>query len=169
LLLTVSFNDQRRALTDRFQESGPVDFRQAVYAGCWQMFLKKPIAGWGVNQMPAELARHVSGYNEKELYPHNTYLELLVEHGIVGLTLYGWLMWEVFKLSRGAVPQAERNGLLNQQFHALWPVLLGIYLVNASLVVMNYQFVNGLLFTMAGMLAAQRRRAAKELEFEFVR
>jgi len=26
-------------------------------------------------------------------------------------------------------------------------------------VVMSYQFVNGLLFTMAGMLAAQRRRA----------
>jgi hypothetical protein len=25
--------------------------------------------------------------------------------------------------------------------------------------VMSYQFVNGLLFTMAGMLAAQRRRA----------
>jgi hypothetical protein len=29
---------------------------------------------------------------------------------------------------------------------------------------MNYQFVNGLLFTMAGMLAAQQWRAAKELE-----
>jgi hypothetical protein len=27
---------------------------------------------------------------------------------------------------------------------------------------MNYQFVNGLLFTMAGMLAAQRRRAARD-------
>jgi hypothetical protein len=27
------------------------------------------------------------------------------------------------------------------------------------MVVMSYQFVNGLLFTMAGMLAAQRRRA----------
>jgi hypothetical protein len=31
-------------------------------------------------------------------------------------------------------------------------------------VVMNYQFVNGLLFSMAGMLAAQQRRAANELE-----
>lgn len=169
LLVTFSSSDQRRALADRFQESGPVDFRRAVYAGCWQMFLEKPIAGWGVNQMPVELARHVSGYEEKELYPHNTYLELLVEHGIVGLALYGWLMWEVFKLSRGLVPRTERNGLLNQQFHSLWPVLLGIYWVNVGLVVMNYQFVNGLLFTMAGMLAAQRRRAAKELAGQFHR
>jgi putative inorganic carbon (HCO3(-)) transporter len=163
ILITLSFDDQRRALTDRLQESGPVDFREAVYSGGWQMFLEKPLIGWGVNQMPAELARHVSGYNEKELYPHNTYLELLVEHGILGLALYGWLMWELLKLGRGSVPRDECNGLLDQQFHAMWPVLLGVYLVNASVVVMNYQFVNGLLFVLAGMLAAQQRRAKLEL------
>ena len=128
------------------------------------MFLEKPLIGWGVNQMPAELARHVSGYNKKELYPHNTYLELLVEHGILGLAFYGWLMWELLKLGRGPVPQDECNGLLDQQFHAMWPVLLGVYLVNASVVVMNYQFVNGLLFVLAGMLAAQQRRANLERE-----
>jgi putative inorganic carbon (HCO3(-)) transporter len=163
LLIVLSFDDQRRALTDRLKESGPLDFREAVYAGGWQMFLEKPLTGWGVNQMPAELARHVSGYKEKELYPHNTYLELLVEHGIFGLALYAWLMWEIFRLGRGRVPRTEREGFLNAQFHAMWPVLLGIYWVNAALVVMNYQFVNGLLFTMAGMLAGQRRRAAREL------
>jgi len=130
------------------------------------MFVEKPFTGWGVNQMPEELARHVSGYKEKELFPHNTYLELLVEHGIVGLALYAWLMWELLRLGQGRVPRGERNGLLNQQFHALWPILLGVYLLNAALVVMNYQFVNGLLFTMAGMLAAQKTRAAKELERE---
>jgi O-antigen ligase len=164
LLIALSFDDQRRALTDRLRESGPLDFRQAVYAGGWQMFLEKPLTGWGVNQMPAELARHVSGYKEKELYPHNTYLEILVEHGIAGLALYVWLMWEVLRLGRSLVPRAEREGLLNQRFHAMWPVLLGVYWVNAAVVVMNYQFVNGLLFTMAGMLAAQRRRAARDLE-----
>src|SRR5271156_6684369 len=74
LLIALSFDDQRRALTERLKESGPLDFRRAVYTAGWQMFLEKPFAGWGVNQMPAELARHVSGYKEKELYPHNTYL-----------------------------------------------------------------------------------------------
>jgi O-antigen ligase len=161
-LIALSFQDQRQALADRFGESGPLDYRQAVYAGGWQMFLEKPLTGWGVNQMPAELARHVSGYREKELYPHNTYLELLVEHGIFGLVLYVWLMWEIFRLKDGAVPRDERAGLLDQQFHAMWPVLLGVYWVNAAMVVMNYQFVNGLLFTMAGMLAAQRRRSEYE-------
>ncbi|MGA7400570.1 MAG: O-antigen ligase family protein [Candidatus Sulfotelmatobacter sp.] len=162
LLVVMSFDDQRQALTERLYESGPLDFREAVYTGGWQMFLEKPLAGWGVNQMPLELARHVSGYNEKELYPHNTYLELLVEHGVLGLALYVWLMWELFRLGRCRVPREERIGLLNHRFHAMWPVLLGVYWVNASVVVMNYQFVNGLLFTMAGMLAAQRRRAARD-------
>ena len=163
LLIALSFNEQRRALTDRLHESGPLDFREAVYAGGWQMFLEKPFTGWGVNQMPSELARHVSGYKEKELYPHNTYLELLVELGLVGLALYAWLMWEILRLSRVPVPRAEHDGFLNQQFHVMWPVLLGVYWVNAALVVMNYQFVNGLLFTMAGMLAAQRRRAVSSI------
>lgn len=161
LVAALSFADQRHALADRFEESGPLDFRQAVYAGSWQMFLEKPLTGWGVNQMPSELARHVSGYKERELFPHNTYLELLIEHGIIGLALYLWLMWELARLAWGGIPAAEASGFLNREFHALWTVLLGIYLVNASFVVMNYQFVNGLLFTMAGMLAGQRRRALK--------
>src|SRR5208282_4705945 len=58
LLIALSFDDQRRTLTDRLHESGPLDFREAVYAGGWQMFLEKPFIGWGVNQMPEELARH---------------------------------------------------------------------------------------------------------------
>jgi O-antigen ligase len=162
--MALSFEDQRRALSERMFESGPVDFREAVYAGGWQMFLEKPLTGWGVNQMPSELARHVSGYKEAVLFPHNTYLELLVEHGVFGLALYGWLMWELLRLGWAPVPRDEKAGLLNLDFHLLWPVLLGIYWVNAALVVMNYQFVNGLLFTLAGMLAAQQRRTANDAE-----
>jgi putative inorganic carbon (hco3(-)) transporter len=162
LLAVLSVSGSRKAISDRLEERGPVDFREAVYTGGWQMFLERPFTGWGVNQMPAELARHVSGYNQPVLYPHNTYLELLVEHGIAGLALYLWLMWEVWRLGRSAVPGAERNGFLGEQFHRLWPMLLAVYWVNAALVVMNYQFVNGLLFAMAGMLAAQRRRVFAE-------
>ncbi len=162
VVIVLSVDDERHALIDRLKESGPVDFREAVYAGGWQMFLEKPLTGWGVNQMPTELARHVSGYKEKELYPHNTYLELLVEHGVFGFVLYAWLMWELLKLGRNPIPRSECRGFLNQQFHAIWPILLGVYWVNALVVVMNYQFVNGLLFTMAGMLAAQKHLGSRD-------
>jgi len=159
LLVVLSSHEAAGALSDRLEERGPVDYRQAVYAGGWEMFLQRPLAGWGFHQMPAELPRHVTGYNEKVLYPHNTYLELLVEHGVVGLALYFWLMWEMWRLGRGAIPDDEKHGFLDPQFHRMWPILLAVYWLNASMVVMSYQFVNGLLFTMAGMLAAQRRRA----------
>jgi hypothetical protein len=53
------------------------------------------------------------------------------------------------------------GGFLDEQFRALWPLLLGVYLLNASFVVMNYQFVNGFLFTLAGLLVAQNRRSAE--------
>jgi O-antigen ligase len=159
LVLVLSSPELGCSLSDRLEERGPVDYRAAVYAGGWEMFLERPLTGWGFHRMPAELPRHVSGYNERLLYPHNTYLELLVEHGIAGLALYVWLMWEMWRLGRGPIPESEKHGFLDSQFHSLWPILLAVYWVNAAMVVMSYQFVNGLLFTMAGMLAAQRRRA----------
>jgi len=158
-LVVLSSGELGGALSDRLEERGPVDFREAVYAGGWQMFLERPLTGWGFHQMPGELPRFVSGYNAKVMYPHNTYLELLAEHGVVGFALYVWLMWEMWRLGRGAIPSEERNGFLDRHFHRLWPILLAVYWVNAAMVVMSYQFVNGLLFTVAGMLAAQRRRA----------
>ncbi len=145
-------------VNDRLEERGPVDYRAAVYAGGWQMFLERPWLGWGFHQMPEELPQHVSGYREKVLYPHNTYLELLAEHGVAGLGLYLWLMWELWKLRRGKIPAQEERGFLNASFYRLWPVLLLVYWINAAVVVMSYQFVNGLLYTIAGMLAAQQRR-----------
>ena len=146
-------------LSDRVEESSPVDYRMAVYAGGWQMFLERPLLGWGFHQMPEELPRYVSEFRDKVLYPHNTYLEVLVENGVVGLALYVWMMWELWRLGRGRIPPAEKAGFLNDNFHRLWPILLAVYWINAAVVVMSYHFVNALLFTMAGMLAGQRQRA----------
>jgi O-antigen ligase len=161
LAVVVNLTELGCALSDRLEERGPVDYRAAVYTGGWQMFLERPLTGWGFHQMPEELPHYVSGYKEKVLYPHNTYLELLVELGVAGLALYLWLMWELWRLGRGAIPRHEKCGFLDQNFHRLWPILLMVYWLNAAMVVMSYQFVNGLLFTMAGMLAAQQRRAAE--------
>lgn len=146
------------SLSERLEERGPVDFRQAVYAGGWEMFWEHPWFGWGFHQMPAELPRYVSGYEEKVLYPHNTYLELLVEEGVFGLALYSWLMWELWRLGRAWIPEHRSKTFLSRDFQMLWLLLLAVYWVNAAVVVMSYQFVNALVFTIGGMLAGQRRR-----------
>jgi hypothetical protein len=65
----------------------------------------------------------------------------------------------LFRLGRG---HAEEEGvagtLLDGSLRDVWPVLLAVYVFNAFFVVMNYQFVNTLIFTLAGVLAAQNRR-----------
>jgi putative inorganic carbon (HCO3(-)) transporter len=145
----------------RLEERGPVEFRMAVYHAGWEMFTDKPLAGWGAENMQPERAKRISDFHQEAFFFHNTYLEIAVEHGVLGLTLYVWMVVALFRLGRK--PRASSyppdGRFLDGPFRSLWPVLLAVYLLNASFVVMNYQFVNGLLFTIAGMLAAQNRRA----------
>src|SRR5712692_8945133 len=113
------------------------------------MFLDKPLSGWAADKMRLELPRHVSDFHGEEFYFHNTYLEIVVEHGLVGLALYSWVVIDLFRLGRKKRPHvtSPAGTFLDEQFRSLWPVLVAVYLLNASFVVMNYQFVNGLLFT----------------------
>jgi O-antigen ligase len=127
----------------------------AAYQAGWEMFLARPLTGLGTAELQAELADRIRGFRGEAFAVHNTYLEILLEHGIFGIGLYGWLMVALFRLGR------ERPGDPNSvaSLRSLWPLLLGVYLVNATFVVMNYPFVNGLLFTFAGILAANTDQA----------
>jgi O-antigen ligase len=160
LAAVVSLTDHHRSLGERLQENGPVEFRMQIYEAGWEMFHSKPITGWGGKDMQAELSRRISDFEQEEYYFHNTFLEILVQYGIVGLTLYLWVIFELFRVGRGSVgTHSDHHSFLDNEFRALWPVFLFVYLINAMFVVMNYQFVNGLVFSIAGMLNAQNRRA----------
>lgn len=157
-ILTALRNDSN-SLTDRLQDRSPVDFRLDMYRAGWQMFLEKPIKGWGSEgRIQPEIARRIDDFHPDYYLFHNTYLELGVERGLIGLGLYAWLMVCFFRLSR-MDGSGSNAGFLGGGFQRIWPILLIVYLLNASAVVMNYQFVNGLLFTIAGILSAQNLRA----------
>lgn len=120
------------------------------------MFLIHPLTGWGGDdQIQPEVAKRVPDFHTEYFVFHNTYLEIAVQHGVLGLAAYAWLMVSFFRLSTWK-PRRDDVGshFLGNSFRSLWPVILVVYLLNASAVVMNYQFVNGLLFTLAGILAA---------------
>jgi O-antigen ligase len=134
-----------------------VDARVAVYSAGWAMFQEHPFTGWAAGGMYAELARRMEGYHLRTYYVHNTYLALLVEFGIPGLVLYGILFFNLFRLSwRGGSGESSPLAALRK----VWPVLLCVYLFNAFFVDMAYQFVIGLLFTVAGMLCASQESPA---------
>jgi O-antigen ligase len=151
LLIGLSSSLQN-SIWDRTEERGPVEVRMAVYEAGWAMFQERPLTGWSAGGMYAELARRMLGYRLRSFYVHNTYLSLLVEFGIPGLLLYAILFFNLFRVARArsGVDGGECGSLA--RLRRIWPILLGVYLFNAMFVDMVYQFVNGLLFTVAGML-----------------
>lgn len=140
-----------RALGDRLQENSPVEFRLAAYRAGWEMFLERPWLGWGTGQIQSELARRISGFQGDAFAVHNTYVDVLLEQGLAGFGFYLWIVVALFRLASRRV--RERADFVTT-LAGLWPLLLAVYLLNATFVVMNYQFVNGLVFTLAGILAA---------------
>jgi O-antigen ligase len=146
------------SVDNRAQERSSVDLRFAAYEAGWEMFLERPWLGRGFNQMPAEIARRISHRDIDTLSVHNTYLQIFAECGIVGFALFLWLISGMFRLTRGHPRPLRNSGDSSfQPFRSVWAVLLSIYLVNAVFVVMNYQFVNGLLFTLAGIIEARNQ------------
>jgi len=138
----------RDAWFDRATEAGPVEIRAAIYEASWDMIRERPLLGWGQNRMPSEVARRMPDYDLDAYWAHNTYLEVLVEHGAVGLGLYLCVIVALFRLPRLQQPSSGDTNL-----GTIWPIIFAVYLFNAMFVVMNYQFVNALVYTIAGIVA----------------
>jgi O-antigen ligase len=81
---------------------------------------------------------------------------LLVEFGAPGLIVYAVLFINLFRLSWRSLP-GESDTVAS--LRKVWPILLGVYLFNAFFVDMAYQFVIGLVFTVAGMLCSRQECA----------
>jgi len=155
--LGFSSHSLKTSILERTSERGPIEARMAVYDAGWSMFLERPLTGWAAAGMYSELARRMEGYHLRSFYVHNTYLALLVEFGVPGLILYGILFLNLFRLSfHGS--RAEHGTVA--ALRRAWPLLLAVYLFNAFFVDMVYQFVIGLMFTVAGMLCATEEPAA---------
>ena len=152
--LAIGFTDNSLANTvrERTAERGPVEVRMAVYDAAWNMFQERPLTGWTAGGMYAELARRMQGYHLRTFYVHNTYLSLLIEFGVPGFVLYGILFFNLFRLGRTRAADDQSSPL--NALRKAWPILLCVYLFNAFFVDMAYQFVIGLIFTVAGMLCA---------------
>ena len=157
LAIGLSDHSLKTILWDRTAERGPVAARLAVYDAGWAMFEERPFTGWPAGGMYAELARRMEGYHLRTFYVHNTYLAMLVEFGVPGLALYGILFFNLFRLSWRA-PPGESGPVASVR--KVWPILLSVYLFNAFFVDMAYQFVIGLMFTVAGMLCASEESVA---------
>lgn len=164
--VVLSSNDQQASssISSRLEEASPVEFRKALYQAGWEMFLEKPFIGWPSAEIQPEIERRISEFHQEVFYFHNTFLEVAVGHGIVGFALYVWVFIDLLGLRRfpgPARPNPRNIQIFDSGFRHLWPVLVLVYVLNACFVGMNYQFVNAIFFTVAGILAAQNRCARR--------
>jgi O-antigen ligase len=152
--------DLTASFQDRAEESGPIEVRLALYEASWGMIREKPFLGWGPNQMPREIVARMERYRIDVYTVHNTLLETLLELGVVGLVLQAVIFVGLFRLGRGPGEDDDTRGSpLVASLRNVWPLIAAVYLFNSFFVVMNYQFVNALIFTLAGILVTEKGRA----------
>jgi O-antigen ligase len=89
--------------------------RDALWTANWGWFTQKPWVGWGAgsaDRMTAALPGHNAGH------PHNDYLRLLVDFGLVGFALWmiGFLI--LLRLSWRAWQSVRGTGTRTEQLHA---------------------------------------------------
>jgi O-antigen ligase len=167
LLAALTLSSSRDgSVRERMTNSNTVEFRFAAYQAGWQMLQERPLLGWGAGPMQVELADRIDGFHGEVFVVHNTYLEIVLEYGLIGFALYVWIVVEFIRLTRRAhTPGFGTRGEFLEEPRPVWPLVLGVYFLSGMFVVMSYQFVNGLLFTLAGALAGQ---AGRDRAFEGV-
>jgi len=83
----LTHGDAIRNITDRWDttfESGNMSGREEIYPAVWGMFLERPLFGWGPIINIVELGARLH-YKEADCRdPHNVWLMILTEAGIVG-------------------------------------------------------------------------------------
>lgn len=134
-----------------------VSMRSSFAYVSWQMFLDRPLLGFGFGQFPHAklpyLADRSTDLQLETIRPyvhHNTFLSLLTETGLVGLGLYlamlgGWA-WQSVSILRREVPDWVR-------YQAVFSLaVLGIYVCQLLAHELSYSAIdNSLVFLMTGI------------------
>jgi len=111
---------QSNTMTQRYDKTfseGDMAGREDLYPNAWDMFLEKPLLGWGPIDSWHELGRRApfrrEDHPEGERDPHNLVLEVLTSTGLVGaipificLGLCTWEAWRGRASVRGTLPLA---------------------------------------------------------------
>lgn len=75
--------------------------RSIIWGITWSLIKSRPLLGWGLGGGIMALDRGLTAYYDVSTYPHNLYLEMMLDFGIpIGLGLSLWLLFSPLKLKR---------------------------------------------------------------------
>lgn len=82
--------------------------RLAWWRGAWEMFLERPLAGFGhaAYGWAHQLFVEAGAFRERSSYAHNYYLEYLAENGLPGALCWFWFLWRAVKARTGLAKYA---------------------------------------------------------------
>jgi O-antigen ligase len=138
LLTWATYNtDVMRNRLLRSAEKGTLAGRERIYPALWQMFLEKPLVGWGPIANKYELGSR-PGQTRVRRDAHNVGLEVLTASGLLGAIpfLSGLGMcfaaaWRARRGSRGSLPLALATAVLVGSMSMNWIAALPFWLVLA--------------------------------------
>ena len=136
--------------------------RMSALAAGWGMFADHPVIGVGPGQFVAHFRPYTEGLGMRtpgaELRPHNLYVEMAAEHGLVGLVVFGVLLAGVFAGLRDARRRFRRAGAVDYASMTA-DLRIGIlgYLAGAVFIHAAYPRYMWLLFALALALPAAAR------------
>jgi O-antigen ligase len=87
--------------------------REVIFAAAWEMFLEKPLTGWGPGYNISELGSRLGLRHDRDT--HNIYLWLLTEAGLLGTAFFLaglWFCWHAAWKARSSIQGALPMALL---------------------------------------------------------
>jgi O-antigen ligase len=149
---------QRRYLTvESYAEGGRLDasneLRLAIWKAGWRMFLDHPILGVGAGQFATAYGMEYSGGGHHAwMQPHNLFLQVTCELGLVGLFMFSLFIWRIWQAIRKVLKSRGTPGIeTNYQFAlACNLMMLGIGLISS----VSHTLYRPYWYLLGGMAAA---------------
>lgn len=156
----------KEKLVGRAVNLSPVYLRLNLYGAAWWMFLEKPFFGFGFGMFKEEGYKYwhkIEGvpYLEygKHLSNHDTLAGILVELGLIGLSLVIFIIGMILKESIKLYHSLPSEGFLAKKFVAIfWGMFLVFLATSQFMDTRNFIFLNSLFFMMAGIIVGMYQR-----------
>ncbi|MGH3430023.1 MAG: O-antigen ligase family protein, partial [Terriglobales bacterium] len=124
--------------------------RGELWATTWDSFLTSPLIGHGAGNSDELITRI---YGSVDGHPHNDYLRLLNDYGVIGLGLWTWAYLALFRATsrawRLAVSMGKRRAELFHLSATLALITLGLTMITDN--VMIYLYIMAPIGILVGM------------------
>jgi putative inorganic carbon (HCO3(-)) transporter len=157
----VSHSIKERAVSLMELADTGVLVRLQVWKGVLNIIRDFPLTGCGLNTYTIVAPKYKIFEGFFECYPHNAYLHMAVESGILGLAAFIWVMFALFKGVLAARKKIS-DGFLRALLMGLLAGLLG-FLVHSCFDTNFYALKLGvLMWFVIGLIVAVQRTALRE-------